>query len=78
MTDVVMLIETFYVNFRTVLTCCVVGCHNRPGHDKVSFFRVPSATTQGMDAASTQFISARSRAWIAKIHRRDWVPSKYS
>ena len=27
-----------------VLTCCVVDCHRRGGHDKVSFFRIPSAT----------------------------------
>ncbi len=61
-----------------VLTCCVVGCHKRGGRDKVSFFRVPSSPGPTEDEAMAELTSRRRQAWIAKINRKDWDPSKFT
>ncbi len=61
-----------------VLTCCVVGCHNRGVRDKVSFFRIPSAPGPNDGAQAASLISERRQRWIAKINRKGWLPSKYS
>jgi len=61
-----------------VLTCCVVDCHKRGGRDKVSFFRIPSSPGSKEDATVAELISARRQAWITMIHRKDWIPSKYT
>ncbi len=61
-----------------VLTCCIVGCHNRGTRDKVSFFRIPSTPGTNDTAEAVSLIAERRQRWISKINRKDWLPSKYS
>ena len=49
-----------------VLTCCVVGCHNRDGRDKVSFYHIPAVRNhQGEETAALS--SKRRLSWVARI-----------
>ena len=60
-----------------VLTC-VVGCHKRGGREKVSFYRIPSATDPRESKDSLELLCRRRVLWINRIGRKDWNPSKYS
>lgn len=63
------------LNRKVVHTCCVIGGHKRGGlSETVSFFRIPSYPRP----TAAELLSTKCKAWIAKIHREDWVPSKYS
>ena len=47
-------------------TCCVVGCHNLGGRDKVSFYHIPAVKNhQGEQTAALS--SKRRLDWVARI-----------
>ena len=61
---------------KIVLTCCVVGCSNRGGRDRgVSFYHIP-AVLEHQGEKAFELSSKRRQEWIARINRKDWVPSK--
>ena len=45
-----------------VLTC-VVDCHRRGGRDKVSFFRIPTATDPKGKNQTKELLCKRRQAW---------------
>lgn len=57
--------------------CCVIGCSNRGGRDKVLFFQFPTVIeSQGK---ATKELSLRRRdLWITSVKRKDWMPTTYS
>ena len=59
-------------------TCCVYGCTKRGGRDRgVSFFSVPAVIhNQGDKTREVSF--KRRQAWVARINRKEWVPSSSS
>ena len=61
-----------------VLTCCVVGCKNRGGRDKgVSFYHIPAVLSH-QGEQTLELSSKRRQEWIARIKRKEWVPSKFA
>jgi len=61
---------------KMVLTCCVVGCSNRGGRDRgVSFYHIP-AVLEHQGEKTFELSSKRRQEWLARINRKDWVPSK--
>jgi len=58
-------------------TCCVIGCFNRGGRDKVSFFQFP-AVIHNQGETTKQLSSRRRDLWIASVKRKDWMPTAYS
>ena len=58
-----------------VATCCVIGFSN---HNKgISFHSIPAVIKH--QGPRTEELSAKHRrVWIAKINRKDWVPTKNS
>lgn len=61
-----------------VNTCCVVGCSKRSGRDVgVSFYSIPAIIENQGDRTKDLSLERR-QAWIAKIRREGWVPSKSS
>ncbi len=61
-----------------VKTCCVYGCTKRGGRDaSISFYSIPAVIeNQGENTKELSF--RRRQAWIAKINRKEWVPSSSS
>ena len=49
---------------KMVLTCCVKGCYTRGGRDKVSFYRIPSATELKGSKETSELQLKRREAWI--------------
>ena len=62
---------------RMVKTCCVIGCSNRGGRDKVSFFQFPTVI-ESQGKATKELSSRRRDLWIASVKRKDWMPTAYS
>ena len=46
-----------------VLTCCVKGCYTRGGRDKVSFYRISSATELKGSKETSELQLKRREAW---------------
>ena len=49
---------------KMVLTCSVKGCYTRGGRDKVSFYRIPSATELKGSKETSELQLKRREAWI--------------
>ncbi len=53
-----------------MVICAVVGCGNRSGRDKKSFFRLP-CVIENQGARTKELSKQRQQAWLAKIKRED-------
>ena len=61
-----------------MVDCCVKGCNNKSVHGGgISYYSIPAVITY--QGTRTEELSRKRRAaWIARINRKDWVPTKNS
>ena len=61
-----------------VVTCCVIGCSARADRDKgLRFFSIPAVITH-QGKRTEELTRKRQTAWIGRINRKDWMPTRNS
>ena len=58
-----------------MVICAIVGCSNRSGRDKSSFFRLP-AVIKHQGQQMFEITTERRKAWLAAICRADMTADK--
>ena len=61
-----------------MVATCVIGCTNRSDRNKGISFHSTPAVIKHQGPRTEELSAKRRRIWIAKINRKDWVPTKNS